>query len=60
MPGVRCIAAPIRFGADIVGSIGISAPASRFAKSAYPAYARKVRGIADRIGESLAPVEASL
>jgi IclR family acetate operon transcriptional repressor len=60
MPGVRCIAAPIRFGADIVGSIGISAPASRLAKSAYAAYARKVRRVAERIGESLTPAEAPL
>ena len=53
MAGVRCIAAAIRFGDDIVGSIGISAPATRFAKNAYPEYAEKVRSVADRIGELL-------
>jgi IclR family acetate operon transcriptional repressor len=57
LAGVRCIAAPIRFGNDIVGSIGISAPASRFAKSTYPDYAKKVRSVADRIGEHLIPAE---
>jgi IclR family acetate operon transcriptional repressor len=57
LAGVRCIAAPIRFGSDIVGSIGISAPASRFAKSAYPDYARNVCRVANQIGESLTPTE---
>ena len=57
LAGVRCIAAPIRFGSDIVGSIGISAPASRFAKSAYPDYAKKVRSVADRIAAHLTPTE---
>jgi IclR family transcriptional regulator, acetate operon repressor len=57
MPGVRCIAAAIHFGNEIVGSIGISAPASRFAKNAIPEYAEKVRSVADRIGEHLTPAE---
>jgi IclR family acetate operon transcriptional repressor len=57
MAGLRCIAAPIRFGDDIVGSIGISAPVSRFAKSVYPDYAKKVRSVADRIGTHLTPTE---
>jgi DNA-binding IclR family transcriptional regulator len=57
MAGVRCIAAPIRFGAEIIGSIGISAPASRFARSARPDYAKKVRSVAQRIGEYLTPDE---
>jgi DNA-binding IclR family transcriptional regulator len=57
MPGVRCIAAAIHFGNEIVGSIGISAPASRFAKNAIPEYAEKVRSVANRIGEHLAPAE---
>ena len=52
-PDVRCIAAPIRLGSEIVGSIGISAPASRFSKDLYPEYADKVRGVAARIGETL-------
>lgn len=57
LAGVRCIAAPIRFGSEIIGSIGISAPASRFARSSYPDYAKKVRSVAERIGESLTPEE---
>lgn len=50
---LRCIAAPIRFGKDIVGSIGISAPLQRFAKSLYPEYAEKVCSVAARIGKTL-------
>jgi IclR family acetate operon transcriptional repressor len=50
---MRCIAAPIRFGNDIVGSIGISAPSSRFTKNLYPEYAEKVCSVADRIGNAL-------
>jgi DNA-binding IclR family transcriptional regulator len=56
--GVRCVAAPIRFANEIVGSIGISAPESRFAKSAIADYAKKVCRVAERIGESLTPDEA--
>lgn len=50
---MRCVAAPIRVGDDIVGSIGISAPASRFAKSRYSDYGTKIRNVATRIGEAL-------
>ena len=50
---MRCIAAPIRLGNQIVGSIGISAPASRFPKDLYPEYGMKVCSIAARIGELL-------
>jgi DNA-binding IclR family transcriptional regulator len=50
---MRCIAAPIRLGNHIVGSIGISAPASRFTKDLYPDYGKKVCSIAARIGELL-------
>lgn len=57
LPGVRCVAAPIRFGAEIIASIGISAPASRFPKSAVPEIAAKVCSVAVRIGESLVPDE---
>lgn len=57
-PEMRCIAAPIRFGDNIVGSIGISAPASRFAKNAYPEYGEKVCLVAARIGEFLTPAVA--
>lgn len=52
-PEMRCIAAPIRLGNDIVGSIGISAPASRFVKNLYPDYGEKVSSVARRIGEAL-------
>jgi DNA-binding IclR family transcriptional regulator len=58
LAGVRCIAAPIRFGSEIVGSIGISAPATRFARHFYPDYAKKVRAVAARIGDFLTPEEA--
>ena len=60
-PEMRCIAAPIRVASDmIVGSIGISAPASRFSKNMYPAYGEKVCRVAHRIGESLSiPEEKS-
>jgi DNA-binding IclR family transcriptional regulator len=50
---MRCIAAPIRFGNDIVGSIGISAPSQRFSKGMYPEYAEKVCGVATRISSTL-------
>jgi IclR family acetate operon transcriptional repressor len=52
-PELRCIAAPIRFGKDIVGSIGISAPSQRFSRSMYPEYAEKVCSVATRIGNTL-------
>lgn len=52
-PELRCIAAPIRFGKDIVGSIGISAPSQRFSKDLYPEYAEKVCGVATRISNTL-------
>jgi IclR family transcriptional regulator, acetate operon repressor len=52
-PDLRCIAAPIRCGNDIVGSIGISAPASRFSKDLYPDYGEKVCAVAARIGHTL-------
>jgi DNA-binding IclR family transcriptional regulator len=50
---MRCIAAPIRFNGDIVGSIGISAPSTRFTKNLYPEYAEKVCLVAERIGTAL-------
>jgi IclR family acetate operon transcriptional repressor len=50
---MRCIAAPIRLGNDIVGSIGISAPVSRFSKDLYPDYGKEVCSIAARIGDML-------
>jgi DNA-binding IclR family transcriptional regulator len=48
-----CIAAPVRFGKDIVASIGISAPSSRLPKSLYPEYAEKIGSAAERIGLAL-------
>ncbi len=52
-PDIRCVAAPIRLGDDIVGSIGISAPVARFPKNLYADYSQKVCSAAARIGESL-------
>lgn len=57
-PDLRCVAAPIRLAGEIVGSIGISAPASRFTKSLYADYSGKVCGVAERIGRTLSQVEA--
>lgn len=49
--GLRCLAAPIRLQNNvIIGSIGISAPASRFPKEQYPTYAVQVCRVADHIG----------
>lgn len=56
---MRCIAAPIRFGKDIVGSIGVSAPSSRFPKNLYPEYAEKVCSVAARIGHSLSQTDSN-
>jgi len=54
MEGMRCVAAPIRLhDGIIVGSIGISAPASRFLKEHYPAYSKRVVQCATKIGELL-------
>jgi IclR family acetate operon transcriptional repressor len=50
---LRCIAAPIRFNKQIVGSIGISAPAPRLPDNLYAEYGKEVCAIADKIGESL-------
>ena len=51
---MRCVAAPIRLAdGTIVGSIGISAPASRFLKEHYPAHSKRVVQCATKIGELL-------
>jgi IclR family acetate operon transcriptional repressor len=56
--GLRCVAAPIRVENDaIVGSIGISAPMSRFLKDRYRAYAEQVRKVAQEIGTLLSNPE---
>jgi IclR family acetate operon transcriptional repressor len=57
---LRCIAAPIRFGNDIVGSIGISVPASRFSKDMYRDYGEKVRIVAESIGDSFTQTGSKL
>jgi IclR family acetate operon transcriptional repressor len=52
--GIRCVAAPIRLqDGTIIGSIGISAPDSRFTKERYPAYAKKVVKVATGIAAML-------
>jgi DNA-binding IclR family transcriptional regulator len=54
MDGVRCVAAPIRVAdRTIVGSVGISAPASRFLKEHYPGNSARVVQCARTIGEML-------
>ena len=50
---LRCIAAPIRFNKQIVGSIGISAPAPRLPDRLCSDYGKEVCAIADKIGDSL-------
>jgi DNA-binding IclR family transcriptional regulator len=55
---LRCVAAPIRLKNNaIVGSIGISAPASRFQKEQYQEYATEVCKVAMRIGALLSDPE---
>jgi DNA-binding IclR family transcriptional regulator len=54
MDGVRCVAAPIRLAdRTIVGSVGISAPASRFLKEHCPGHSVRVLQCARKIGEML-------
>lgn len=54
MEGVRCVAAPIRLASGlIVGSVGISAPASRFLKDHYLQNSARVRECAEKIGAML-------
>jgi DNA-binding IclR family transcriptional regulator len=50
---IRCIAAPIRLGTEVVGSIGISAPVQRVTSQTTRLNAEKVCAIAARIGEIL-------
>ena len=52
--GVRCAAAPIRAESGaIVGSIGISAPATRFPKDRYAVCGEQVRAVAAEISARL-------
>jgi IclR family acetate operon transcriptional repressor len=56
--GIRCVAAPIRMtDGSIVGSIGISAPESRFLKQHYAKYAKKICKVAEEIGTMLSPTD---
>jgi DNA-binding IclR family transcriptional regulator len=58
MEGMRCVAAPIRLNdGTIVGSIGISAPASRFLKEHSVSHARSVVQCARKIGHLLSVAE---
>lgn len=52
-PEIRCVAAPIRCGDEVMASIGVSAPTSRFSKSLYADYGEKARTVAARIGSAL-------
>ncbi len=59
-PGMRCVAAPIRLAdGSIVGSIGISAPESRFLKQHYPKYSKIICKVAADLGTLLSPSESS-
>ncbi len=52
--GIRCMAAPIRDREGlIVGSIGISAPVSRFTRERHPKFARQVTEVAQQITDLL-------
>jgi len=58
MEGVRCVAAPIRLSSGvIVGSVGISAPDSRFLKEHYPQNSARVLECARKIGDQLSAGE---
>jgi DNA-binding IclR family transcriptional regulator len=55
---LRCMAAPIRFENDaIVGSIGVSAPMSRFLKDRFRAYSDQICKAAQEIGILMSSVE---
>jgi DNA-binding IclR family transcriptional regulator len=61
MEGVRCVAAPIRLASGmIVGSVGISAPDSRFLKEHSAAHSARVMQCAQKIGEMLSAGENTI
>ena len=61
MEGVRCVAAPIRLTSGmIVGSVGISAPDSRFPKEHSAAHSARVMQCAQKIGEMLSAGENTI
>lgn len=52
--GIRCVASPIRAeGGTVIGSIGISAPESRFPREKYEEWGARVRETAERISAKL-------
>jgi IclR family acetate operon transcriptional repressor len=52
--GIRCLAAPIRAeGGTVIGSIGISAPVSRFPQDRYEDWGVRVRDTAKKISVKL-------
>jgi len=54
LSGIRCVAAPVRDGdGSVIGSIGISAPLTRFPVSRYKKCGEQVLKIALRIGKAL-------
>jgi IclR family acetate operon transcriptional repressor len=55
--GVRCVAAPIRDGDGVVGSIGISAPAARMPDQHYEVCSRAASSAARRISKMLSDQE---
>ncbi|MBT9330123.1 IclR family transcriptional regulator [Paracidobacterium acidisoli] len=56
-PDLRCIAAPIRVGGEIIGSIGISAPILRVTPEANRINAERVSDVAIKLGEILAALQ---
>jgi len=52
--GIRCVAAPIRDrDGAVIGSIGVSAPMTRFPKDRYPKCAAQVMDVAKSISEAI-------
>jgi IclR family acetate operon transcriptional repressor len=61
MEGVRCVAAPIRLASGtVVGSVGISAPDSRFLNEHSAAHSARVIQCARKIGEMLSAGDDSM
>ncbi len=56
-PELRCLAAPIRVENGVVGSIGVSAPSSRFLKEHYRPYAELICKSAEEISRLLNSAE---
>jgi DNA-binding IclR family transcriptional regulator len=61
MEGVRCVAAPIRLtSGTVVGSVGISAPNSRFLREHSASHSARVIQCAEKIGEMLSANDDSI